>query len=377
MAMVLLTGCGLGGGNDDEGGLPVVGRPVGAMSEERFGHAATLLRDGRVLVTGGWWGDVRKSRASAATTEIYDPATERWSRAASMQLPHAYHTATLLADGRVLVVGGNAVSSVAPSAEVYDPVTDTWRATPDPAHAYHHHSATLLADGRVLVAGGNGPIVNPQFPPTSGGAQDVAEVYDPAGDRWSPAGHLQIARKGHGAARLPDGRVMILGGTEGGGEPGGTGNKTWVTVPLATTELYDPATNRWEPGPPAPAKGGSSVATLADGRLLLSSDKFTALFDPATRAWRDFGAGRGIVLGSALASGLVLVAEPDTPQGGFSTSGKLGLFDAATGEYRLFGRLKQAPRGSYSATLLADGRVLFAGIGDDTSRGAEVVTVPR
>lgn len=376
VVVLLLRGGSLGGGDDDGAKLPVVGRQVGAMAEDREGGAATLLRDGRVLVTGGWSGDLRTPRDSAATTEIYDPATERWMRAAAMNFPHAYHTATLLADGRVLVFGGNGTTDVNPAVEVYDPATDTWRVASAPVHAYRNHSATLLADGRVLFAGGNGTIVNIWYAPDSGGAQDVAEVYDPVADTWSPAGQLKVARLMHGAARLPDGRVMIMGGREGGGRyEGPSYSKKWIYTALATTEIYDPATNAWTPGPTAPVPDGSKVVTLADGRVLLSGEKTMLLFDPATASWKDLGPVRGEVLGVALPSGMVIL--PELLDKNFNT-GNLVLLNPATGEHRTFGALKEHRGGRFMATTLADGRLLYIGgsfIGD--GHGAQVIDPPR
>src|SRR5690606_6203559 len=108
------------------------------------GHAALLLTNGKVLVTGGG--------TSAQSCEIFDPSAGSWSVAANMNVERTDHTATLLKDGRVLVVGGNTNDT---SSELYDPLTDTWTQTPSieiPPRS--QHTASLLPDGRVFIFGG-------------------------------------------------------------------------------------------------------------------------------------------------------------------------------------------------------------------------------
>lgn len=122
------------------------------MAEGRAGPTATLLPDGRVLFVGGT--DSGNSLGNAlASAEIYDPATGRWSGAASMHTARQYHTATLLLDGTVLVAGGaGSTGSNTATAEVYDPAHDTWSAIGDMYEDRAGHSATLLPNGNVLVA---------------------------------------------------------------------------------------------------------------------------------------------------------------------------------------------------------------------------------
>jgi hypothetical protein len=112
-----------------------------AMRARRVYHRATLLADGRVLVIGGY----------LASVEIYSPATNTWAPAPSMSIGRAGHTATLLSDGRVLVAGG---ATNHPSAEIYDPGTNAWTPTPSMSSSRQFPTATLLSDGRVLVTGG-------------------------------------------------------------------------------------------------------------------------------------------------------------------------------------------------------------------------------
>jgi N-acetylneuraminic acid mutarotase len=170
------------------------------MSQARDAHTATLLPDGRVLVAGGGGG----GRLSSA--ELYDPVTGTWAATGDMTEPYLGHTATLLLDGTVLVAGGDAPSGPGARAwhhaELYDPVTGTWVATRGMITPRLGHTATLLADGRVLVTGGANP----------GDTGSAAELYDPVTGRWQAIGDMIQARSGHTATLLPDGRVLVVGG---------------------------------------------------------------------------------------------------------------------------------------------------------------------
>jgi hypothetical protein len=182
--------------------------PTGYLAEGRAFHTATRLADGTVLVAGGY-GENSRPLASA---EIYDPATSRWRSTGAMTTARGHHAAALLADGRVLVAGGTTrgisdVNNVTASAEVYLPATGTWRTVGPLRTSRAYHTATTLGDGTVLVAGGyHGP--HDQVA--------SAERFDPASLQWAAAGDLQMARAGHSATLLADGRVLVAGG-EGGG----------------------------------------------------------------------------------------------------------------------------------------------------------------
>ncbi len=175
------------------------------MLDLRASHTATVLSDGRVLVVGGGKTDGPYLKS----TEIYDPATDVWILAAPLTKGRAFHTATLLNDGRVLVVGGKGKIK---QAEVYDPESDTWTLAGETADARSEHAATLLSDGTVLVTGGTGYL-------------STSELFDPATNTWTAGEELGTGRYKHGAFRLDDGRTLIMGGTSKDGM-------------LATTEIY-------------------------------------------------------------------------------------------------------------------------------------------
>jgi hypothetical protein len=160
-----------------------------------------------VLVVSGV--QTNASPCCSQSAELFDPVAITWSLAANPLVPRQQHTATLLpAVGKVLIVGGliDSYSTITSSAELYDPATDTWSPAASLSIGRRLHTATLLSDGKVLVTGGyNGT-----------GAEASAELYDPITNTWSSAGNLQTGRDGHAATLLPNGNVLVSGGHGGG-----------------------------------------------------------------------------------------------------------------------------------------------------------------
>jgi hypothetical protein len=334
-------------------------RATGSMvSQSRGYHTATLLPDGRVLIVGGQTV-VPGSVTLFASAELYDPATSVFSPTGSMAEARESHTATLLQDGRVLIVGGQN-DQVLASAELYDPKTGRFSATGVMVAPRENHTATLLADGRVLIAGGNGPGMD-QAPVAS------AEIYDPASGTFSPTGSMVVARNRAGATLLADGRVLIAGGEDA------------QFNPVATVEIYDPKTGRFssagsmQVGTFAPAE----VITLRDGRVFLAGADghgYTAQrFDPTSGSFSPAGRMAVQALDTAvlLHDGRVLVLGGHLPGG--SGNGSADLYDPTTNTFGPAGTMT-SPRLGQSATVLADGQVLVAGGADDAS--AEVYTPP-
>src|SRR4030095_10018389 len=170
---------------------------TGSLNTARSLHTATLLLNGQVLVVGGGGNELLDS------AELFDPNTGTWNVTGHLKTARFLHTATLLSDGRVMVAGGWVGQSVQTravtnTAELYDPATGTWSATGTMTVARGGHTATLLSNGKVLITGG-GDMFSPSFNQT--------ELYDPASDTWSRTGDLKMARNGPGT-RLQDGTVL-------------------------------------------------------------------------------------------------------------------------------------------------------------------------
>ena len=167
------------------------------LNTGRFSHTATLLADGKVLVTGGFGTSSGDQLASA---ELYDPATGTWTFTGTLNTARAIHTATLLPDGRVLVAGGFNDNIHLASAELYDPASGTWTVTHRLNQGRYLHTATLLPSGEVLVAGGISDVHS----------LASAEVYDPVTGTWTLTGRLNTARSNasSGGAREITGKAL-------------------------------------------------------------------------------------------------------------------------------------------------------------------------
>ena len=292
--------------------------PTGDMAA-KGGGPATLLADGRVLVVGG----------GSSSSELYDPGTGKFSPSGSMSTSRGSETATRLLDGRVLIVGGQDGTDPFASAELYDPKTGTFSPTGSMAVGRQGHTATLLTDGRVLIAGGYHSGMGAVVPadalaselgiarprswpdPVHLGNLASAELYDPETGKFSPTGSMAEGRNWATATLLSGGRVLIVGGIVDG------------PLTLASAEVYDPATGTFSKTGPMPDRRVLSSATLlSDGRVLFSGGQLMS--------------GGDADLSSAL------------------------LYDPQTGQFSKTGSMVE-PRDTATATRLADGRVLVVG----------------
>ncbi|MGH7149287.1 MAG: Kelch repeat-containing protein, partial [Planctomycetota bacterium] len=218
-----------------------------SMGVARAGHTATLLPNGNVLVTGGVSvldsADLLATIASTQlTTVIYNPGTGLWSAGPNMSSRRAGHTATRMNNGQVLVVGGVTVTflfgfpipSFSGTAQRYDSGTGGFVGTASLPVAQERalHGASPLLSGEALVAGGlNGDLITQTF-----NVLGSAYRYNPATNTWASAGSMANPRTQHAQVVLPDGRVVVLGGAQG----------TLTTpVPIASIELWTPATGLW------------------------------------------------------------------------------------------------------------------------------------
>ncbi len=249
------------------------------MNEQRYLHTATLLQDGRILVVGG---TIPGSTFSGTTTaEIYDPTNNSWSYTGSLANRRSGHTATLLQDGRVLVVAGSGSFTPAGTAELYDPATGTWSSAGSVPNGHSTlHTATLLLNGDVLVVGGVAVSAS-----CSIACSNQAELYSPTTNTWSTTGNLLVGRAVHTATLLNNGKVLITGGR---------GSNSGSSL-LASTEVFDPATGLWASAGNMASKHNSHAATLmADGQVIVTGGTngdsnilfwSTELYDATSSAW--------------------------------------------------------------------------------------------
>jgi len=329
------------------------------VSPSRGYHTATLLGDGQVLVAGGQTV-AEGSGSYFSSAELYDPATGTFSSTGPMAEARESDTATLLRDGRVLIVGGQNDRSLA-SAEIFDPISGKFSTTGSMSASRENHTATLLADGRVLVAGGNGAGSDDQVPVAS------AEIYDPTSATFSPTGSMKTARKRAGATLLADGRVLIAGGED-----------AQLNV-ISTAEVYDPRSGTFSSTGSMLTAGFSVTAiTLPDGRVFVAgldagSAGTSELYDPAKGTFSETGrmAVQSLDAAVLLQDGRSLVLGSHWP--GADGNGSADLYDPNTNSFGPAGTMT-VPRFGQSATLMADGRVLVAGGAVDAS--AEVYTPP-
>lgn len=325
------------------GRLEVVGR----MAMRRAVHTATALADGRILLAGGCTLD--SCEGVTATTELLDPVTGTVEAGPDMLQARVGHGAVALPDGRVLVIGGFGSSGVVATTELFDPATTTFVAGPSLPAPWADPFVAVLVDGSVLVAGGY-----------DGTASMTTSVrLDQGVAAVVPAGSLNASRSGHAGTLLPDGRVLLVGGRD-----------IATDTVLASAEVYDPATNTWTPTADIGIRRHKlAVVALQDGRALVigGSDerdgggryRSAELFDPATSTVQPTGemaAPRYKLAGSVvvLRDGRVLVA---------AGAPSAELFDPATGRFDSVAAVDGASADySFSAAVaLPDGSAIVSG----------------
>jgi hypothetical protein len=291
--------------------------PTGSTIGPHAQGATTLLADGRVLVLGGV--DIRGG--NPATAELYDPATGKFSLSGSLPAGLGVSAVALLMTGQVLVVGTTMNGQTMTAwAELYDPGSGTFKPTGALSAVRMSPTLTLLPDGRVLVAGGyDGCCITEGLSP----ALASAETYDPTTGIFSGTGPMKSARAGHAATLLPGGRVLVTGGSNG-------------SVGVASAELYDPGTGKFSPaGSMTADREYHSSTLLADGRVLIAG----GMHDPGPVA-------------CAGAACIAMVGTTDL------TSAE--IYAPATGKFTRTGSMA-TPRTTPIAVTLGDGRVLVAG----------------
>jgi N-acetylneuraminic acid mutarotase len=331
-----------------------------ALATARYNHTATLLKDGRVLVTGGNNGGPLDS------AELYDPAKSAWSNAAAMSFARHGDAAVLLHSGKVLVAGGFAptadpaspASGYTRTAEIYDPAANTWTKAAAMSAGRFQPTMTVLDDGRVLVAGGSGDITTPDgvlaaVPLAS------AEIYDPATDGWTDVASMSVPRAMATATLLPGGKVLVAGGFDD------------ASRELRSAELYDPASGQWSPTDSlAEARDSATATALPDGEVLVAGGDGGAgralasaeVYKPGAGTWQvaaSMTGARQTAAAALLEDGTVLVAGGEN--GRFGTLRDTAeRYDPAADTWTDAGTMAVA-RTQHTLTALNDGDALVVG----------------
>ena len=292
------------------------------MAVGRAMHTATVLPDGKVLITGGFSSAIFPA-AALNTAELYDPAVNTFTLLGSrMRSARTSHAAALLLNGQVLLTGGQADNNNGDgvnTAELYDPDTRTFSSLAATMKSPRGgHSATLLPSGKVLLAAG--------YYQEAGTLKSDAELYDPATQTFtSLAARMVIVTESHAATRLPSGQVLISGGSGGGGV-------------RDTAQLFDPVGQTFRPvAAKMSAHRAALDATLLPGELVLVTGG-APLFSPSAL----------VVLGTA------------------------EVFDPITLRFASIAAPMVSPRAGHASVLLLNGSVLITG-GVNAAAGGGVV----
>ncbi|MGK3979625.1 Kelch repeat-containing protein [Sorangium sp. So ce118] len=316
------------GARCDVEGTPDAWQAAARMPNEmKHAHTATLLQDGTVLVLG-----TEDSSGSRWRAMRYDPSLDQWQLIGGvLPVVRSIMYATLLQDGTMLVASRDRVDR-------FNPATGAWQAAAPMLRSHSTGTVTLLQDGRVLVAGGS---------------DGSAEVYDPAADAWTLVAPGTAGLRSPTATLLQDGRVLVAGGGDH----------------VASANVYDPAADVWMPvASMISARSGHTATLLEDGRVLVVAGVFEGirvatveLYDPASDTWTpaaEMTARRTATRAVRLADGRVLVAG--NLDGQYSLDYTAELYDPARDVWSP-GPALDMPLTYSVAVRLDDGRVLMAG----------------
>ena len=308
------------------------------MHDARMSFTATPLRDGKVLIAGGHDGSVFHRSA-----EVFDPQSQRFRQVGDMATPRYGHRATTLPDGRVLITGGAeaGIPRGSTSVEVYDPGTEAFSPLGQLRQGRFGHTATLLADGKVLITGGLRSGQKLRF-------KKSAEVFDPATGGSKAVGPMRTGRMMHVAVPLDRGRMAIIGGF-GAGRAG-----------VRAVEVYVPARQRFQPRPDLVVPVDQpAAARLGDGRVLvISASGRSGILAPDARSSEPLRlpSRQGKATTTPLDDGRVIIITSGVGSGPPAVE----IFDSATDGVKRAGSLL-TDRADHVAARLDDDTVLVVG----------------
>jgi len=345
-------------GEWDEGEIPDYGTliPTTGLLHQRTDHAATVLADGRILVVGGYWASALFGRGPLDATLLITPPAQQGESGTRVYGPHMYSdrrnpSIITLKDGRVLVVGGTDGSGPVSSSEIYNPIANNFTLVSGQGCTMHierkGQTMTLLDNGKVLVAGGY----------YDGGTLRSAELFDPATNCFTYTGDMTEFRGDHQAVKLKDGRVFLIG-----------------AAIAKSGDVYDPATGtfRATKGNMTVRRTRPAATLLDDGRVLIvggygsSSPLDTAeIYDPTTDTFTMVSDTLSVPRSSAIAhvveNGKVIIVA------GFTGTGdavkQVDIYDPATDTFELgtISLLYTNHRFGYASAVFPDGRLFISG----------------
>ena len=314
---------------------------TGSMNVERIDHTATLLANGEVLVAGG----NNNTSGYLSNAEVYNPATGKWTPTGNMTVPREGHGAALLSNGEALVAGGinattNGCTTLA-TAELYNPSTGKWTATGSMITGRYSFVLIALPNGQVLAAGGTN---------CGGGGLTSAELYNPTTGTWTATGSMTIGNETNWAVLLQNGEVFVL-----------------------NHNIYHPTTGNWTTASSDPIFAHAPVVSLPNGNVYAAgTTQGDSIYNPSTNQWTNFspppctmihqgceGGGTLLVTGKVLLAGGI-TQVPAKPYPLSETNGLAALLDPSTLTWAITETMKTSRVGE-TVTVLLNGQVLFAG----------------
>ncbi len=336
---------------------------VDDMRASRFLPQATLLQNGKVLIVGN------SSSQGESVAELFNSKTEKWEQTSPVSMAIQGSTVTDLKNGKLLIAGfgyGKNNSELI-SSEIYDFENNSWVKGGDMIDPRFFHRATLLDNGNVLVTGGL---------TTSFSILWRAEIYKLTSNSWSEAAQMNSPRFFHTATRLNNGKVLVTGGQ--------INSSTF----LKSAEIYDPLTNTWQPtGSMNESRFGHTATLLTDGRVLVTggtdiniTSKGAEIYNPSTGAWSkadDMDTKRAFHQAVLMPSGEVMVLGGSSMNNIDETiaTNLVELYSPSSNEWKLMPAMNNV-RTFHMAVLLKNGDILVVGGLDSDSewlKSAEIL----